>query len=189
MQLTAIDATLKQIADQLPKAQTRTNAPDVFQSLVESLSRQIRAAIEDAAAEGGAPAASPGAPAASAASAGRTTSQLTPFQQSLLREPGGAMLEQLSDELTAESPLYNERESTLRDGLDLSRIERRLQETARGLGVTYDRSDLDGILRNAGYGAAHLGSTERYMASVEKFIGEAERRYRERAGNAPGAVS
>jgi len=34
---------------------------------------------------------------------------------------------------------------------------------------------LEGILRNAGYGAAHLGSTERYMASVETFIGEAEK--------------
>ena len=49
--------------------------------------------------------------------------------------------------------------------------------------------DLDGILRNAGYGAAHLGSSDRYMAAVEHFTTEAYKNYRERAGNTPGAIS
>ena len=46
---------------------------------------------------------------------------------------------------------------------------------------------VDGVLRNAGYDATHLGSSERYMAAIEKFVGEAEKNYRQRAGNVPGA--
>jgi hypothetical protein len=53
-------------------------------------------------------------------------------------------------------------------------------------GIDYHRSDLDGILRNAGYGANNLGGTERYMATVEKFIGNAEENYRKRSDNIPG---
>ena len=60
MQMTAIDATLKQLAEQLPKGQTRGNAPDVFQSLIDSLSTHIKAAI---AAERAASAASAAEPA------------------------------------------------------------------------------------------------------------------------------
>ena len=44
----------------------------------------------------------------------------------------------------------------------------------------------DGILRNAGYGANSLGGTERYMATVEKFVGNAEENYRKRSNNLPG---
>ncbi len=180
MQMTAIDATLKQLAEQLPKGQTRGTAPDVFQSLIDSLSTHIKAAIADAA---GAKTPAVGEPGPVPA---HTTSALTPFQQSLLKATDTPMLEQLSDDLTAASSLYNEREAQLRDGLDVSAIEQRLRASAKGLGVAYDQSDLDGILRNAGYGAAHLGSTERYLASVETFIGEAEKNYRQRAGNTPG---
>lgn len=178
MQMTAIDATLKQLVEQLPKGQTRGNAPDVFQSLIESLSTHIKTAIADAAKT---PAiGEPGTVPA------HTTSALTPFQQSLLKGADTPILGQLSDDLTAASTLYNEREAQLRDGLDVAAIEQRLRASAKGLGVEYDQSDLDGILRNAGYGAAHLGSTERYLASVETFIGEAEKNYRQRAGNTPG---
>ena len=55
--------------------------------------------------------------------------------------------------------------------------------------IEFHKSDLEGILRNSGYGAAHLGSTERYMAAVQKFISEAENNYRQRAGNTPGSGS
>jgi hypothetical protein len=96
------------------------------------------------------------------------------------------MLSQLPNDLQASDPQYNEREVQLREGLDLDAVERRLRASAKRLGVEYDRSDLEGILRNAGYGAAHLGSTERYMAAVETFVGEAEKRYQQRAGNIPG---
>lgn len=183
MQMTAIDATLKQLAEQLPKGQTRGNAPDVFQSLIDSLSTHIKAAIADAAA-----AATPAAHESGTVPA-HTTSSLTPFQQSLLKAADAPLLEQLPDDLTAASTLYNERETQLRDGLDVAAIEQRLRASAKGLGVEYDRSDLDGILRNAGYGAAHLGSTERYLASVETFIGEAEKNYRQRVGNTPGSAA
>jgi hypothetical protein len=193
MQTTAIDATLKQLAAQLPKGQTKQST-DVFQSLVDTLSSQIKTAIADAAAGSGSTAAAPSTPTTASPDTAlgttsvRTTSQLNPFQQSLLRNAGAPMFEQLSSDLTASDPRYNEREAQLRDGLDLGGIEQRLRASAKGFGVEYDSSDLDGILRNAGYGAAHLGSTERYMAAVEKFVGEAEKNYRERAGNTPGRV-
>lgn len=181
MQFSAIDATLKQLADQLPKGQTR-GTTDVFRSLIDSLSSQIKSAIADASAGKSTE------PAAGTVSA-HTTSALTPFQQSLLKNSDATMYAQLSDDLTAESSLYNEREALLRDGLDVAAIEQRLRASARNFGVEYDRSDLDGILRNAGYGAAHLGSTERYLTSVETFIGEAEKTYQRRAGNTPGATA
>jgi hypothetical protein len=96
-------------------------------------------------------------------------------------------LELVSDDHTADDPIYNERESTLRDRLDVSELERRLRGYADSVGVEYSSTDLDGILRNAGYGAAHLGSSDRYMAAVEHFANEAYKNYRERAGNIPGS--
>lgn len=95
-------------------------------------------------------------------------------------------LELLSEEHTADDPIYNDREATLRDRLDVSELEQRLRGYAQSTGVEYSSTDLDGILRNAGYGAAHLGSSDRYMAAVEHFTGEAYKNYRERAGNIPG---
>jgi hypothetical protein len=186
MQPTAIDATLRQLAAQIPQGQTKTQT-DAFQSLLETLGTQIKAAIADASSNTVSSGATPAA--TSPASAARTTSQLNLFQQSLLKQRGGTLLEQLSNDLSASDPQYNERESQLRDGLDLGSIEQRLRDSAKSWGVSYDSSDLDGILRNAGYGAANLGSTERYMASIEKFIGEAENNYRQRAGNTPHALS
>jgi hypothetical protein len=118
----------------------------------------------------------------------RTTSELTPSQQALLKNSGAAPLyDILSSSNTAESPLYNEREALMREQLNLDAIEQHLKSKAREQGVEYDRSDLEGILRNSGYGAAHLGSTERYMAAVQKFIGEAENNYRQRSSNIPGS--
>jgi hypothetical protein len=199
MQLNGIEARLQQLVEQLPKGLAPKDGPETFQALIDGLRNEIQAAISEAAAKAS-PAVSaasttpvttmpsPSAP-VSAASAPtfRTTSQLTPFQQSLLRQPGGQLFEQLSNDLTSASPLYNEREALLREGLDLETIERHLKARAAELDVEYDRSDLDGILRNSGYGAAHLGSTERYMAAVQKFIGEAENNYRQRSSNVPGS--
>jgi hypothetical protein len=96
-------------------------------------------------------------------------------------------LEQLSSDLTAEDPAYNEREATLRDRLNVNELEARLRGYAQSVGVEYSSTDLDGILRNAGYGAAHLGSSDRYIAAVERFTNEAFKNYRERAGNIPGS--
>ena len=78
------------------------------------------------------------------------------------------------------------REATLRDRLDVSELEHRLRSYAGSMGVEYSSTDLDGILRNAGYGAAHLGSSDRYMAAVEHFTNEAFKNYRERSSNVPG---
>jgi len=96
------------------------------------------------------------------------------------------MLEMLPGNLTAGDAQYNTREVMLRERLNLQEVEKRLRGAAQSLNVSYDQSDLEGVLRNAGYDAAHLGSTERYMAAVEKFVGEAENNYRQRAGNVPG---
>jgi hypothetical protein len=35
--------------------------------------------------------------------------------------------------------------------------------------------------------AAHLGSSDRYMAAIEKFMGEAEARYQLTSDNVPGS--
>ena len=85
--------------------------------------------------------------------------------------------------------MYNEREATLRDRLNVSELEQRLRGYAQSVGVDYSATDLDGVLRNAGYGAAHLGSSDRYMAAVEHFTNEAFKNYRERAGNVPGVIA
>jgi len=204
MQLNGIESTLQQFVNQLPKELAPKDGPQTFQALIDALRNEIQAAVKAALSTGSvatdgtaAPPVttlpSPSAPVAAAPAAAtsaptfRTTSQLTPFQQSLLRQPGGPMLELLSNDLTSASPLYNEREAMLREGLDLDGIEQHLKSKAREMDVEYDRSDLEGILRNSGYGAAHLGSTERYMAAVQKFIGEAENNYRQRSSNVPGS--
>jgi hypothetical protein len=77
----------------------------------------------------------------------------------------------------------------LRERLDLTLLEHTLQDEAKAMDVTYDRSDLEGILRNAGYDATHLGSSERYMAAIEKYVAEARNNYRQRSGNAPGQLA
>lgn len=201
MQVNGIENTLQQFVAQLPKELAPKDGSQTFQALIDALRNEIQSAVKAALATTTSTAAAEGAPAtpvttlpsasapgpAASAPTFRTTSQLTPFQQSLLRQPGGPMFEQLSNDLTSASPLYNEREAMLREGLDLDGIERRLKAKAAELDVEYDRSDLEGILRNSGYGAAHLGSTERYMAAVQKFIGEAENNYRQRSSNVPGS--
>jgi len=51
----------------------------------------------------------------------------------------------------------------------------------------FTQGDLDGVLRNAGDDAAHLGASDRYMAAIEKFMREAEVRYQLSADNVPGS--
>ena len=106
---------------------------------------------------------------------------------SMLLDPDQPLLNLLPADLSAEDPLYNVREAMLRERLDLSALERRLTDSAAAVGIEFHRSDLEGVLRNAGYGAAHLGSSERYMVAIEKFMGEAENRYLDRASNVPGS--
>lgn len=107
---------------------------------------------------------------------------------SLLKDPDQAPLELLSMDLAAGDPQYNRREAMLRERLDLGALEQRLRSLAESHGVTYNGEDLAGVLRNAGYDAVHLGSTERYMAAVERLIGYAEDRYRAGASNVPGVA-
>ncbi|MGE4162334.1 MAG: hypothetical protein AB7G23_11460 [Vicinamibacterales bacterium] len=189
MELNRIEATLNQLAAQMPKSAATSGAPANFDALIESLRTDITAAIKDAVAGAGLAPAAPGSAAAlppavaPAPTALRTTHQLPTAQQALLRQPGGPMYEQLPEG----SPMHNEREALMREALDLEGLERQLQDLARDWSVEYDRSDLDGILRNAGYDAAHLGSTERYMDAVQHFIGEAENNYRQRSSNTPGS--
>lgn len=203
MALNGIDATLRQLASQLPQgAQGRTNS-DTFQKLIDVLSNQIKTAIEEAVSARtaqltgpvganpfltGAATAPTATPATSTepVAAGRTTAVLSAGQQRWLRQQGGVLLEQIPGGTSAYDPIYNQRADTLRDGLDLDKIEQHLKSKASEYGVDYTRGDLEGILRNAGYGANNLGSTERYMATVEKFIGNAEENYRKRSNNVPG---
>ncbi len=183
-----IDTTIREIIEQLPRG---TGAAGLGNGDFEKLVAQISTAIATATASASAATASPAAPAAEASTPAPVSpqSRLSPFQLSLLRDQQSPMLQQLANDLTAGDPQYNQRETMLRDRLDLSRIESRLQDMARSLDVSYDRSDLDGILRNSGYDATHLGSSERYMSAVEKYMGEAEKNYRQRSTNVPGQLA
>ena len=135
----------------------------------------------------------PATAAPAAATTPAATSSGTPSYQrlsatavSFLTDARLPMLELLPGTLAAGDAQYNTREVMLRERLNLQEVEHRLRGAAEALAVSYDKSDLEGVLRNAGYDAAHLGSTERYMAAIEKFVGEAENNYRQRAGNVPG---
>ncbi len=106
---------------------------------------------------------------------------------SMLLEPDKPLLKALANDLTAGDPQYNQREVLLRERLDLPGLEARLRASAEAAGLTFTQGDLDGVLRNAGYDAAHLGASDRYMAAIEKFMGEAEARYQRNANNVPGS--
>jgi len=184
-----IDTTIRDLIAQLPQGMNggngNTSACD-FEKLLAPLAAQISAAIIAASAQATATAT---AAAATAAAGSAAQNRLSPFQLSVLRDKGAPMLEQLTGNLTAGDPQYNQREGILRERLDLTELEHRLQESAKALDVSYDRSDLDGILRNAGYDATHLGSSERYMAAIEKYVGEAKNNYRQRSTNVPGQLA
>jgi hypothetical protein len=183
-----IDTTIRDLIEQLPKGLNGGNAsPADFEALIAPLAAQISSAIVAASAQATAP--PPASASTSAVSAGQAPNRLSTFQLSVLRDPQSPMLQQLPNDLTAGDPLYNQRESQLRAGLDLTELEHRLQEEAQAMDVSYDRSDLEGILRNAGYDATHLGSSERYMAAIEKYVGEAKNNYRQRSTNIPNQLA
>jgi hypothetical protein len=180
----AIQSAIDNLVNQIPGGQAVQQ--DIKQAFVSLLDRVVRESVtSDATAT---PATTP-APTSTA-----TATQLMPTVKasssnaaSLWKDASLQGLEQLSNDLTAEDPAYNERETMLRGRLDLTELEHRLRGYAESMGVEYSSTDLDGILRNAGYGAAHLGSSDRYMAAVEHFTNEAYKNYRERASNVPGA--
>ena len=128
------------------------------------------------------------APASNTATPAAATAPVAASATTLWKDGSLQGLEQLSNDLTADDPIYNQREAELRDRLDVTEIEQRLRGYAQSAGVEYSSTDLDGILRNAGYGASHLGSSDRYMASVEHFMNEAFQNYRQRSSNVPGVA-
>jgi len=184
--MNGIEAAVDRVVQQLPVAQGVQR--EIKAAFVELLERVVSESAQ----------ALPPLAAAPGASVGTVTQALLPDSltskarfgpqtSALLTNPDLPLLDQLSNDLTAESPLYNEREGMLRGRLNLPELEGRLRASAESMGIEYSSTDLDGILRNSGYGAAHLGSSERYMAAIEKFTGEAYKNYRERAGNVPGS--
>lgn len=183
--INGIDSAIDRIVNQLPVGQSAQQ--DIRAAFTELLDRVVKDSVA-----GAQKPETTTAPAATAtqllleSKPAATSSATANAGDSLLKDPTLPELEQLSDDLSALDPVYNDREGMLRERLDLSELERRLRAYAESMGVDYSSTDLDGILRNAGYGAAHLGSSERYMAAIEKFTGEAYKNYRERATNIPG---
>lgn len=176
-----IESALDNVINQIPGGSAVQK--DIRAAFVDLLDRVVRESGKSAA-----------TPAAAEPTATATATQLLPqamhaSASSLWKDASLQGLAQLSDELTADDPVYNEREATLRDRLNVSELEQRLRGYAQSMGVDYSATDLDGVLRNAGYGAAHLGSSDRYMAAVEHFTNEAFKNYRERAGNVPGVIA
>jgi len=112
---------------------------------------------------------------------------LAPTGAPLVHDPDLPSLDLLAADLVAGDPQYNAREVILRERLDPSALEARLKQSAAEAEVDFHQSDLEGVLRNAGYDDAHLGSSERYMAAIERFLGEAENRYQQRSNNIPGS--
>ena len=181
----AIQSAIDNLVNQIPGGQAVQQ--DIKAAFVNLLDRVVRESVTSEA--NAAPVTTPAATAPSTA----TATQLMPTVKSSAASAGTLWkdaslqgLAQLSNDLTADDPAYNEREATLRDRLDVSELEHRLRSYAGSMGVEYSSTDLDGILRNAGYGAAHLGSSDRYMAAVEHFTNEAFKNYRERSSNVPG---
>ena len=179
--INGIESAIDNVINQIPGGSAVQK--DVRAAFVDLLDRVVRESGK-----------STSTPAAAEPAATATATQLLPqaastSASSLWKDASLQGLAQLSNELTADDPVYNEREATLRDRLNVSDLEQRLRGYAQSVGVEYSSTDLDGILRNAGYGAAHLGSSDRYMAAVEHFTNEAFKNYRERAGNSPGVVS
>lgn len=178
----AIQSAIDNLVNQIPGGQGVQQ--DIKQAFVSLLDRVVRESTPSASAT---PAATTPVTA--------TATQLLPEVKSssagaatLWKDASLQGLEQLSNDLTADDPIYNERETTLRNRLDLTELEHRLRGYADSMGVEYSSTDLDGILRNAGYGASHLGSSDRYMAAVEHFTNEAYKNYRERSSNVPGVA-
>ena len=174
-----IESAIDRVVNQLPVGQSARQ--DIRKAFVELLDRVVNESVQG-----------PSKPPATTPAV--TATQLLPDAKtagtsstSLLIDATLPSLAQLSDDLTAADPAYNEREVLLRERLNLPELEHRLRGYAESVGIEYSSTDLDGILRNSGYGAAHLGSSDRYMAAVERFTGEAFKNYRERAGNVPGA--
>jgi hypothetical protein len=179
----AIQSAIDTLVNQIPGGQGVQQ--DIKQAFVNLLDRVVRESVTSM------------STAAASTPTTATATQLMPEAKSassagtttLWKDASLQGLEQLSNDLTADDPAYNEREGTLRNRLDVGELEHRLRGYAESVGVEYSSTDLDGVLRNAGYGAAHLGSSDRYMAAVEHFTTEAYKNYRERAGNIPGAIS
>jgi hypothetical protein len=172
--INGIDTTaIDNLVNQIPGGQAVQQ--DIKAAFVNLLERVVRESTKSTAAPSEAPAEA--ATAKTAVTASATT---------LWKDASLQGLELLSNDLTADDPIYNEREAQLRDRLNVPELESRLRGYAQSMGVEYSSTDLDGILRNAGYGAAHLGASDRYMDAVERFTNEAFKNYRERAGNIPG---
>ena len=171
--INGIESAIDGLVNQIPGGQAVHQ--DIKAAFVNLLDRVVRESAQNTSA----PATTP---AITTTAAATTTASAT----TLWKDASLQGLAQLSNELTADDPVYNEREAMLRDRLDLPELEQRLRGYAQSVGVEYSSTDLDGILRNAGYGAAHLGSSDRYMSSVEHFTNEAFKNYRARAGNVPG---
>ena len=172
--INGIDTTaIDNLVNQIPGGQAVQQ--DIKAAFVNLLERVVRESTKSTSAPTEAPAEA--ATAKTAATASATT---------LWKDASLQGLELLSNNLTADDPIYNEREAQLRDRLNVPELESRLRGYAKSMGVEYSSTDLDGILRNAGYGAAHLGSSDRYLDAVERFTNEAFKNYRERAGNTPG---
>ena len=177
--INGIESGIDRVVNQLPVGQSTKQ--DIRAAFVELLDRVVKESVQGPSTP---PAAKPAV----------TATQLLPDTKtsgtgstSLLTDATLPSFAQLSNDLTAADPAYNEREGQLRERLNVPELERRLRGYAESMGVEYSSTDLDGILRNAGYGAAHLGSSDRYMAAIDQFTGEAFKNYRERAGNTPGS--
>ena len=175
-----IQSAIDRVVNQLPAGQNVQQ--DIRAAFVELLDRVVSESVAGTTLP---PAGATPVTATQLLPAAKTSA--TAGSASLLTDAAAPGLEQLSNDLTAADPAYNERETTLRGRLNVSELERRLRGYAESVGVEYSSTDLDGILRNAGYGAAHLGSSDRYMAAIDTFTNEAYTHYRERAGNIPNA--
>jgi hypothetical protein len=188
MSVSGIHAALERVVQRLasdPKVQRETKA--AFLDLLEQVVNERDSARVPPASRtpAGSMAFLTGTP-MYAANTYATTGGPSAMSSSLVRNSTLPVLAQLPDELGAGDGQYNTREAMFRERLDIAAIEQRLRSSAQSYGLEYHEEDLNGILRNAGYDAAHMGSSERYIAAVQTFLGYAEDTYKERANNVPG---
>ncbi len=89
----------------------------------------------------------------------------------------------LPSDLHPGDPQYNERQKEFESTVNWQHIEDSLKAEAEKRGVTYDRSDLAGIQRNAGYDQAHLGDAGLYNSQLQRYYENALGNYDQRANN------
>lgn len=92
----------------------------------------------------------------------------------------------LPTDLEAGDPQYNQRQQEFESTVDWDWIAQNQKNYANEVGGVWDPSDLEGIRRNAGYDASHLGDAGLYNSQLQKYYQNSLDNILRGATNVPG---